>query len=362
MTTPGNADLGPLLERSDPTMQRLLSDLNSACDVRMPAGPRVEIAQCLADASHQPPASPRSSSRRWLQPRLTSLVVAVAIVVAGVLGYGRFQSPAAVSAAQILRRAADAAARVPAGDAVHTVIHMYVVKSDIPLPYDDITFEKWTQVNGNGQPMQIDQVERSSNPESDERVVAESDGTLWMYSGIGHTASRSTWTPGTPLFPGPSTSHGQGISFLPKELMDGPQDPVVMGNLLIAAASGAYEQLKLLDQQVIDGRTMDVVRASLTSNQDGSPLPQGWAREVYTIDLDSSTHLARRITVSGVNDRGSALYDEVFDVKGYDTVPIAEIPPGTFTFTPPPGTRVCTPPNRSTPAACTTVTRNRRNR
>jgi hypothetical protein len=89
--------------------------------------------------------------------------------------------------------------------------------------------------------------------------------------------------PGKPMFNGPSPTDLQGIIFLPKEVMEAPEDPSLMRDLLTATASGGDGQMKLFDQQTMDGHTVDVVQVTLTAGTVGKGFPPHWTREVYTI-------------------------------------------------------------------------------
>lgn len=363
MTTQTNDDLRQYLDCPDALMQRLTADLETACNAPVPPDLQEAMARHLASAARKPARRRSMLGGVRVRSRLTSLAAAALIIAAGTVGYARLQSPTPVSAAQILRRAAAAMSEVPVGDVVHEVTQMHLSAAVTPPPNDDLTFEQWTQVNGEGNPLQADLVAKSANRALDERLVADAQGHMWTYGPTADTVTKSTWTPGKPLFSGPKPTDPQGIIFLPKEMMDSPQDPNTMRDLLNAAASGSDGQMKRLDPQTIDGRAMDVVQVTHAAGDATSPFPPGWSLEVYTIYLDASTHLVRRIDVKGMSDQGATVYQQTFDVTTYEVLPLSQVPAGTFTFTPAPGTKVCEPlepgagPGASPP--CNTVGGNR---
>ncbi|HZU14890.1 MAG TPA: hypothetical protein VFB58_18790 [Chloroflexota bacterium] len=355
MTIPNDTTLEQMLDGSDPTMRRVVSDLERVCTTLMTDDRRDAIANRLAAASAAtPPRRPLSLPRIRLS-RPVSIVSAAAVLLSLVLGYARLQSPTPVSAAQILRRGAAAIADVPAGSVVHeiTQIHVTLLASptNIPRPNDDVTMEQWTQVDAHGGPLQFDLQATSPNADLDERTLGEADGTMWIYGAKPDVVTKSTWTPGKSPFGAPSGNQAESLLFLPKDMMYKPQDPAAMRALLAAAASDTGGQLRLLPQQTIGGRTMDVVQLTQTVDTAGQ---QPGTQDVLTIYLDAAGYLVRRIdwhtvvpghTIQLHGSQGEIplVSDQTFDVTTYQVVPLSQVPAGTFTFTPAPGTKVCTP-------------------
>lgn len=374
MTPHNDVDFEHALNGSDPTMHRVVSDLQRACTTSMPDTMRSDIARQLATHSRIRPVRPTT----WRVPycgrvrlyRLASLASAVAVLLSLTVGYFRLQSPTPVSAAQILQRGAAAMADVPAGHVVHEITHIHTTLSDThanqPKPNDDVTMEQWTQVDAHGHPLQFDLQATSPNPDLEERTVGESGGTMWTFGAKPDVVTKSTWTPGTSPF-GPPPKGPEAILFLPKDTMYKPQDPAAMGTLLTAAASGADGSIHLLPRQTVDGHTVDVVQVTHNAGTNGQGRPA--ETDLLTIYLDAATHLVRRIDAhttildSGIRLHGShgqvpLVSDQSFDVTTYLIVPMSQVPAGTFTFTPAPGTKVCTPAAYTGPGGtmnCTTI-------
>jgi hypothetical protein len=355
MKTYDSTDLEGMLDPSDKTMQRVIDDLDRACAPPMPAQMRAGIAHQLTVTAREGTGRqgclwPVAIGGALSRGRLASLVAAVLLVLSGAAGYLRLQNPPPASAAQILRRSAAAAIDIPAGRVVHEITRVHLTQENVQPATSDLTLEQWTQVDGDGHPLQVNVQASSPNAALDERTVADRHGTLWTYGAQPNVVTKSTWTPGTSLFTGPLPSDPQAIAFLPKETMYAPQDPGVMRDLLTAAANGSDGSMRLLDRRTIDGRAVDAVQ--VTRPNPSAQSPHGWSRDVFTIYLDASTHLVRRIELRGVSAAGGAVFEQSFDVTTYEVVPVSSVPPGIFTFTPAPGTRICTP---SEPASCETA-------
>jgi hypothetical protein len=281
---------------------------------------------------------PRGASRRAV-----SLAAAVLIVLGGVLGYLRVESPTSVSAAQILRRAAVALTDVGPNSVVHeiSIVHVGIDSSNAPHAGDLVT-EQWTQLAPNGNPARVDLHHTIVGGESDERLVADAQGVMWTYDPASKTVYKSSWTPGQPLFQPPPPSDPMAILLLAKQTTNAPQDPAAMRALLLAAAKGTALQSRLLPQQSLDGRTMDVIEISRSTAGPGWQSAPNATSEVVTIYADASTYLIRRVEMRGLDDRGATVSEERGDVTKYEVLPTSAVPAGTFTFTPPPGTQLVT--------------------
>lgn len=344
-------DANPCL--GDPTTQRLIADLQSACMATFPPERRVEIARVLSEralSGLSQPAVPRfrlrvrawsgtrSSAGERRQGRRVALMGAAALLtLGGVLGYLRLQSPASVSAAQILQRAQAAMTQAQPGQVVHetSFFHATVQPQGVPHGPAAISYDQWTQLaTGNG----VARVDfRYKDSSGYGGLVADANGILWSYHSAGNTVVRSTWTPGTALFPNP---HGDPI-FLEKSTVLAPQDPGGIRELVQTAQGGSQAQVQLLPRQMLDGRPVDVVRliVPLPADRPGggaTPAPNA-TEDIITVSVDASTYLIRLIDERAVNAQGGTVEEHSLQVTHYDVLPASSVPPGIFVFTPPPG-------------------------
>jgi hypothetical protein len=283
---------------------------------------------------------------RW-GARPASLAAACLLVLGGLLGYERLQSPATVSAASVLRRAAAATRGVTSSAVVHemTVSH---VNGVTPPPgvthFNDVTVEQWTQVDAAGNPVRFDLRRTSPTPGlRGSRTVGDAAGNLWEYDeNSPEIVGKMAWTPGKPYFQPPPPSDTDAILFLLKQTMNTPQDPAAMRALLLAAARETDGETRLLPQQTIDGRPVDVVEVERSTPVPPPHTARDATKTVIIISLDASTYLVKRIDMRSLNDAGVTVTDDQLTVTTYARVSPASVPPGTFTFTPGPGMQVCT--------------------
>jgi len=335
VTTYDNADLEP----RDAGMEHLLAGLEQAYATRMPEAPRAAIGHDLAIAARtrRAPASRRRAfpALGRTRSRLISLAVVAVVTLSGLFGYMRLDSATPASAAQILRHAAGALATTGTAQVVHEII---VEQETVPHDANSLTHEQWTQLNSEGQPVAVDEYAVVGGSTTG-RMVADAQGHLWSDGGSG-SIFETAWTPGKPLFSGPPPSDPMAILFLAKQTANTPQDPAAMQSILLAAAGGKDGDVRLLPQQVIDGHTVDVVEVSRSSaGQNWRPAPNA-TRELVDIYIDASSYLIRRIDMRGVDEQGTTVSDETMSITLYQVLSPSEVPPGTFTFTPPPGASV----------------------
>lgn len=350
------SDLDLSAQAPDATMRTLMAQLEIMCSTSIDPARRAAIGQRLNAywLEHRNSAAARratmlrlpsdaavSRGRRTVRPNKWLLSVAAALILGLSGGFGVLQltNPRNASAAQILRRAATSA-DVPANQVAHEItVEHYASQPEAPYPAGDITSEQWTQVDGNGNPLQISLTSTDANSNVLSRLVASSSGQVWNYDTPSNTVVESAWSPGMPFFQGPPSSDPMAILFLAKETVDAPQDPKAMHDLLQAAADGSNGELALLPQQTIHGQQVDVVQVTRTPTGDAGLVP-GVSSEVITVYIDPSTYLIRRIDLAELNDQRQALTEWSVDIAKYEVVPPDEVPPGTFTFSPPPGTKV----------------------
>jgi hypothetical protein len=344
-------DLDRLTDISDPATMRLTSDLHRLCSTTIPPAVRAGIAQTLsvanAEAQKVPTAhplialAPRLAMRRVSTKWMVSVAAALLLVLGGGAGVLRLASPGTASAAEILRRAAVAVVNVGANQVVHeiTVAHVGAQPTGAPA-VGDITSEQWTQVDGSGNPLQIDLSHTNADSTPFERLVADDQGNVWTYTPGQSTVEKSIWTPGQPFFRPPPASDPMAILYLAKQTVNAPQDPSAIHDLLQSAADGNDGQVKLLDEQTIGETRVDVVQISRSVASAGAGSAPNVTTEVVTVFIDPSTYLMCRIEMSGLNGQGAVVDDETVDVTKYEVMSPGDVPAGTFTFTPPAGVQI----------------------
>jgi hypothetical protein len=358
MTNSFDSELDLDTGSSDPKMLRLISDLQQLATVTISTRRRSEIATYLSSRAHidveksaQSVATPLALPREVTRPGphvanhgiakwLLSTAAALLLILGGGVGVLRLTSPGAVSAAQILKRAAVAFGNVPANQVVHETTIEHLVQQPGSPSIGDISSEQWTQVDSKGYPLQVDLTHTAANSVPGERLVADNQGNVWTYDPVGNSVTKGTWTPGTAFFQPPPASDPMSILFLAKQTMNAPQDPSVMRNLLQSASGGADGQMQILPQQTIDGIAYDVVQITRATTGGTARSAPDATSDVIIVFIDPSTYFIRRIEMKGVNDYGATVSDQTIDITRYEVMSPSDVPPGTFTFTPSPGTRV----------------------
>jgi hypothetical protein len=348
-----------LAEGSDTELEGLVASLDTVRHVSTLTSPpercnRVVLAMVRDQTTGQQRAglqqivNPKGPRRTGLGLRrlVPTVVVTAALAVGGVGAYLRLQAPASVSAAEILHRAAVAAQQATADQVIHevSIAHVVVQPKGVPPAPETVTYDQWSQTTANGGIAR--EALRYSGGGSG-GFVADAHGVLWTFDSPGGTISKSSWTPGTPLFQVPP---GNAI-FLLKSTVEAPQDPGGIRELVKLAQSGTDTQTQLLPQQSIDGKLVDVVRITQSlSNDTAKPTPDATKVEI-TVSIDASNSLIRNIDERTTNAQDITVEENSLRVIRYDVLSPSQIPPGVFTFTPPSGSHVITyaPPPGGSP-------------
>jgi hypothetical protein len=279
--------------------------------------------------------------------RLISLASAAVIVLAGVLGYGRLQAPASVSAAQILQRAARAMGRPAAGDVVREVV-TYAAFDAAGAPLTQVTTTQWARFTADGS---IDRFNLTlvANGQVEEHDVLNAQG-YWFYSPAQNSVTQDP----------PSLirlEDGPGGVVWPKSIIMEPQNLAALRRLLLTAASG--KETQLLPPQTVDGHRVDVVQMvhREPDSVNGSPVslpPTAPKTETFTLSIDASTYVLQRLDEHDRNRQGATTGTSTLRVVGYQVMPEAQAPADVFAYSPPPGAQVqrC---NGATPPVCSVV-------
>lgn len=343
----------PMLD--DPEVQRLVADLRVVYRSVTPAEPRARIGNLLQKAA-QPETRPLTNRlarcaawaisypSRFPGVRPASLMTALVLVVVSALGYTRLQAPTAVSAAQILHRAAAAMAPT-AGDVIHEqtsyAYHPVITPPAEPAPaYGQITAEQWTGLADDGS---VDQLALtvSVNGVVRERQVINGQ-TSWAYNKSQNTVYISQAEKIRLAIP-------EDPAMWPKAILFQPEDPAALRDMVLHASQAPNTEL--LPKETLNGRAVDVVRVTYREPDvvNGSPvkLPAYAPKtETFTFYIDASTYLVQRLDELDVNAGGATVGTATIAVSTHETMPASQVPAGTFTFTSPPGARIvhCTAP------------------
>jgi hypothetical protein len=275
-------------------------------------------------------------ARRTLPLRLGSLGMVLVIALGGILGYLRLQPPTQVSAAQLLHRAAQTLAAPLPGDVLHErtslTAHILIPAQGEGAPSTySLSTEQWAHFAPD------DVIDRFSLSISDDQGLVDrlilNDRASWSFDPRHNLVTHDP--PYTMKLPVPE----DGIIY-PKLLMIQPQNVTAIHALLQSAAS--RDSARLLPQQTLDGRTVDVVEVTIPFTEpDGKPdlSANTVAREVLTIYIGAGSTVAR-IDQQSFNAQGDTMDDATLRIGEYQILPQSQVPAGTFDFTPPPGANV----------------------
>jgi hypothetical protein len=268
----------------------------------------------------------------WM--RLAASAAALGALVAASTGvYLHMNGATPASAQTILRRAV--AAEPKPGDVVHSdsTYRILVQPAGAPSSPALSTYDQWSQIGPSGGVAQASI--RYTEGTHTGGLVADDQGNLWTFSDGKYV--KSTWTVGK-LFGGSNE-----ITFLLKSTVLSPQDPGGIKELLAAAAhagpGSSTDGMTLLPSQTLDGRQVNVVRITHPIADSTKPCVYGGSapdatRTTITLYIDSSSYLIRRIEELSTNAQGKTVAGDELHVTTYDIVPLSQVPPGTFTFTP----------------------------
>ncbi len=290
--------------------------------------------------------------------RVASLASAALLALAGLGAYSHLHPPTPVSAAQILRRAARAMAPSAGGDLLRQVL-AYDGSGPNASPSRHWTATEWARFAADGS---IDRLDSAIAVDGRiEHREALDDTDYWSYMGAGFKPNGPVAYvyPAAPLRP----ARRPAGSVWPLQLMTEPRDLGALGGLLMSAATTAtaagYET-RLLPQQDVDGRRVDVVQVmhrwpvtiggvSVPASRDGA------TTETATFYIDVASAVLRGVDERDQDARGATVATGTLRVIAYEVVPAAEAPAGLFTYTPPPGVPVwrCATPAYVTLPACT---------
>ncbi len=333
--TPVDDRFGDLLNGSkvDSVRRNLIQDLDTTYRVPAPAHVRLSIAHALDThaRSKERRGAPASTfhQRRWV-----SIATAMALAVAGVLGYVRMEAPAPVSAASVLRQALAARPAATPAQLIHETGTLYIDgRFDLPdqqvfTPPMNLTIDQWTQLDASGA---IDRQATTAALASGDMVVSALQiGARQQIYGALHNAI--TTEPAAPQ---------QNYAWLanPLDISDVPA-------LVASAQSSSSDNLRLLPSQILNGVSTDVIQIrAVSSGEHAFPHTIGVSggEQITTMYVDAHAYTIRGVDISIVGQTGTSTLVYSMRVTNLVVVPATSAPAGIFTLGAPAGARSLPP-------------------
>jgi len=327
MTTLYDHDLALGEEARDPAMRHLLGDLDHLYPTaplsppRRAAVDRVVYARLATATTVGARIAPYRG--RGMRRRLMSLAAALVLAFGGLTGYLRLHAPTPVSAQTILRRAAEATARL--GGTSDEVIHQVsTVATMLKLNVTPLnaTVDQWIQLDAAGALVQRAATVHSAAGALVARIL-DAGGTEQIYDAAGNTI----FTNPLPAGATPWTRDPSGLAYARQ--------------VLLAAQQNQGPHVRLLPAQTLNGVAVDVVAVDIAQPASPPPLagftPQHLTATFY---IDAQTYALRGMDLSELTAPAPIV---TMRVTGRDTLPLASVPAATFALDAPASAQVWRP-------------------